>query len=634
MPPPVRLPPPLPLLLALALPPCSWRAAATPPFAEFHACDDCVAAGYGWSLRKAKCGMFANRECPTADAPTPPAALPPGAGGALQVTFADDGPLGLKFGKQPSAQPEGWDHVAVASVQAGSAASRHAALVPGLVLETINGVAVRGLRYTEAIQLLKATPRPLTLTFLPAPPPGPPPSPASRQAKETARRGPAPGTRRDVGPVLAAEGSLDQQRSAALAAYASTEPCRGLACYTATLARDLAPWSEHGGISRALFQKTRKYNIDKGRMNHYQILKGRLYRSGRCPSRSGRLSFHPRCEGIEHTLLELLAEDRARSADAEGDGLGPRLPEAVEFIVNVNDKPQMAHGKEGGGCLNHDDGKKLCTPTALPLFSFSKPQHVDSSEGVKGTEPVGGPFWDIMYPAWTFWGGGPFISVEPNHGLGRWDKKREAMIAAGEATPWERKKPQAFFRGSRTTPQRDPLVRLTTTRPELAHAHYTKNQASRSLGDTLGLPPAEEMPLEGHCEYRYLFNFKGMAASFRYKHLFLCRSLVFHVGTPGDDFVEFFQEALVPWVHYVPVSPSLEDLEEKIVWAQEHDAEAQAIAQAGLEFVRDNLRYEDVKQYWRALLAAYGKLLRWKVTKHRDTSEITTASHSVVDREL
>ena len=74
--------------------------------------------------------------------------------------------------------------------------------------------------------------------------------------------------------------------------------------------------------------------------------------------------------------------------------------------MNVNDKPQMAHGKEGGGCLNHGDGKKLCTPSALPLFSFSKPQHVDSSEGVRGTEPVGGPFWDIMYPAWTFWGGG------------------------------------------------------------------------------------------------------------------------------------------------------------------------------------------------------------------------------------
>ena len=25
-----------------------------------------------------------------------------------------------------------------------------------------------------------------------------------------------------------------------------------------------------------------------------------------------------------------------------------------------------------------------------------------------------------------------------------------------------------------------------------------------------------------------------------YKHLFLCNSLVFHVGTRGDDFVEFY----------------------------------------------------------------------------------------------
>jgi len=53
---------------------------------------------------------------------------------------------------------------------------------------------------------------------------------------------------------------------------------------------------------------------------------------------------------------------------------------------------------------------------------------------------------------------------------------------------------------------------------------------------------------------RYLFNFRGVAASFRYKHLFLCRSLVFQVGT---DWQEFFYRALEPWVHYIPVRSSL-----------------------------------------------------------------------------
>ena len=37
------------------------------------------------------------------------------------------------------------------------------------------------------------------------------------------------------------------------------------------------------------------------------------------------------------------------------------------------------------------------------------------------------------------------------------------------------------------------------------------------------------MPLEEHCRYRYLLNARGVAASFRYKHLFLCNSLVFNV---------------------------------------------------------------------------------------------------------
>jgi len=55
---------------------------------------------------------------------------------------------------------------------------------------------------------------------------------------------------------------------------------------------------------------------------------------------------------------------------------------------------------------------------------------------------------------------------------------------------------------------------------------------------------------------RYLFNFRGVAASFRYKHLFLCRSLVFQVG---DDWQEFFYRALKPWVHYIPVRSDLSD---------------------------------------------------------------------------
>ena len=145
-----------------------------------------------------------------------------------------------------------------------------------------------------------------------------------------------------------------------------------------------------------------------------------------------------------------------------------------------------------------------------------------------------------MYPAWAFWAGGPAINLYPR-GLGRWDLLRESLAAAADDNPWPKKLDKAFFRGSRTSGERDALVLLSRKCPALVDAEYTKNQGWKSDADTLGKAPAEEASLEEHCKYKVLFNYRGVAASFRLKHLFLCRSLVVHVG---DAWQEFFYPAL------------------------------------------------------------------------------------------
>ena len=127
---------------------------------------------------------------------------------------------------------------------------------------------------------------------------------------------------------------------------------------------------------------------------------------------------------------------------------------------------------------------------------------------------------------------------------------------AAKRWPWGKKQSKAFFRGSRTSADRDPLVLLSRAEPDLVDAQYTKNQAWKSEKDTLNMPPAQELKLADHCEWKYLFNFRGVAASFRFKHLFLCDSVVFHVG---NDWLEFFYPALKPWVHYIPVRQDLKD---------------------------------------------------------------------------
>jgi protein glucosyltransferase len=127
--------------------------------------------------------------------------------------------------------------------------------------------------------------------------------------------------------------------------------------------------------------------------------------------------------------------------------------------------------------------------------------------------------------------------------------------------------------------------------------------------------------LEDHCQYKYLFNFRGVAASFRFKHLFLCKSLVLHVG---EEWVEFFYSALKPWVHYIPVATDLSNVEELLKFCRENDSIAREIAKRGFQFVRDHLKMADITSYWRSLLTAYHALMQWAPEEDQGLIEITS----------
>ncbi|XP_076636795.1 O-glucosyltransferase rumi homolog [Colletes latitarsis] len=320
-------------------------------------------------------------------------------------------------------------------------------------------------------------------------------------------------------------------------------------CFRDVIISDLNPFREKG-IDKDLV------NTAKNRGTFYQIIQGKVYRQKDC-------MFPSRCSGIEHFLLKL----------------APDLPD-VDLVVNTRDYPQSS--KYFGG--------------PLPIFSFSKtPQ-----------------YYDITYPAWSFWEGGPAISLYPR-GLGRWDEHRISLDKASNSTPWKEKKDKGFFRGSRTSSERDNLILLSRSKPNLVDAQYTKNQAWKSDEDTLFAPPAAEVSFNSHCEYKYLFNYRGVAASFRHKHLFLCRSLVFHVG---DEWTEFYYNAMIPWIHHIPVPKDANQtvLEELIQFAKSNDKLAKKIADRGRDFIWDNLKMSDITQFWKKLLLRYSKLLTYKIS--------------------
>jgi len=103
---------------------------------------------------------------------------------------------------------------------------------------------------------------------------------------------------------------------------------------------------------------------------------------------------------------------------------------------------------------------------------------------------------------------------------------------------------------------------------------------------------------------------RGVAASFRFKHLFLCGSLVLHFG---EEWTEFYYGALKPWVHFVPIASdaSQEEILAIMKFLNENDRLSQEIAKNGQEFIKSHLRLKDVRCYWRKLLKKYSKLLKY-----------------------
>ncbi|XP_017777227.1 PREDICTED: O-glucosyltransferase rumi homolog [Nicrophorus vespilloides] len=328
-------------------------------------------------------------------------------------------------------------------------------------------------------------------------------------------------------------------------------------CHAGVISADLKRFK--AGISKSMIQNV------KSKGTKYQIINNRLYREKSC-------MFPARCIGIEHFLLQLL----------------PKLPD-MDLIINTRDWPQIAKNYGPFG----------------PVFSFSKTSD----------------YYDIMYPAWAFWEGGPAISLYPR-GIGRWDQHRNELGKKSNETKWVDKSNLAFFRGSRTSAERDPLVLLSREFPELIDAQYTKNQAWKSEADTLHAQPATEISFKDHCNYKFLFNFRGVAASFRFKHVLLCKSLVFHVG---NDWQEFFYSSLKPWVHYVPVksNASRDELKILIEFFLENENLAKKIAENGFKMVWNNLKMKDVTCYWSKLLKRYAKLLQYQVTRDQDLIEIS-----------
>jgi hypothetical protein len=119
-------------------------------------------------------------------------------------------------------------------------------------------------------------------------------------------------------------------------------------------------------------------------------------------------------------------------------------------------------------------------------------------------------------------------------------------------------------------------------------------------------PGGTQFKYPDYIKHKYLIDIDGNAWSSRFILLLSTGCVIFKVETP---WVEYFNEFLVPYKHYIPVASDSSDLPEKIQYAIDHDDEMRAMSENLLltfnRFVA-NGRWE---QYVKALLTEYSQLL-------------------------
>lgn len=181
--------------------------------------------------------------------------------------------------------------------------------------------------------------------------------------------------------------------------------------------------------------------------------------------------------------------------------------------------------------------------------------------------------------------------------------------------PWCKKKGLAFWRGATTgavfsketflTLPRARAVTASLLSPDLIDARFTdlvQTNDVKSIQKEYLSYFSSSLSIKKHLEYKYQLLIDGNTCAYSraYWQLF-SNSAIFK---QASDNIQWFYDLLEPNRHYIPLAADMRDLEEKILWAKENDAELQAIIKRAQKLAHACLKPSDVHYYLYLLLVS------------------------------
>jgi Glycosyl transferase family 90 len=190
--------------------------------------------------------------------------------------------------------------------------------------------------------------------------------------------------------------------------------------------------------------------------------------------------------------------------------------------------------------------------------------------------------------------------------------------------PWEEKKNMAVFRGQ-LTGSRDGYNKtlsdlencLKLRRCRMVYNHAQSRLVNAKLTDTRKRLPdvlngveltAKSVTIRHLLRYKGLIMLEGNDVASGLKWALLSESVVLMPIPKHTSWA--LEEMLEPWVHYVPLQDDANDVEEKMQWVLDHDAEARRISRAATLWMQDLIYHPDavdddrwiqketIRRYW------------------------------------
>ena len=139
---------------------------------------------------------------------------------------------------------------------------------------------------------------------------------------------------------------------------------------------------------------------------------------------------------------------------------------------------------------------------------------------------------------------------------------------------WEERLPILFWRGGASG---TPCLRGDVVTRFLDHPHMNlrlvDHYGRRGYPDMLF---AENAAPQVYCKHKYILILDGTIISSSHQWVFGSGSVPILVTHPANRF--WFKEHLIPYVNYIPVSLSMNELDSVVTWLRENDDRARQIA--------------------------------------------------------